>query len=231
MSELPQENLKTHVSIKGEEKKDLTWEERIPLRKDYAERFNLSEEEAEALDYYLFYLGLDVNDLVGKKVLDVGSGHGNFKKALQKIVEIKDGEFVNFDVNIFAAELGETEQELDVSGAAETLPFKDESFDFVLANFSVPVMQFTGQELELIPKTLREMVRVVRGGGVIKIFPVGGEISTGSISYDNAYSQLLSIVMTELKKISLEKLLAEIKITKFSKEEGLYEVALQITKK
>ncbi|MBI2057380.1 MAG: class I SAM-dependent methyltransferase [Candidatus Yanofskybacteria bacterium] len=228
MSELPQENLKTRVSIKREEKKDLTWEERIPLQKGYAEKFNLSEEEAETLDYYLFYLGLDVNELVGKKILDVGSGGGNFKKALQKIVEIKDGEFVNFDVNIFDEE---GQRSINVLGTAETLPFKDESFDFVLANFSVPIMQFTRQEIELIPETLREMVRVVRGGGIIKIFPVGGEIRTGSISYDNAYSQLFPIVMGELKKIDLKTSLTEVKITQFSKEEGLYEVALQITKK
>ncbi len=230
MLELPQENSKESISIKWGEKRDLAWEERIPLQKGYAEKFNLSGEEAEALDYYLFFLDLNVNELVGKKVLDIGSGRGSFKKALQKIVEIKDGEFVNFDLNVFDEE---EKQSINVLGTAETLPFKDESFDFVLANFSVPVMQATAGIIEVVPQTLEEMTRVVRKNGVIKVYPVGGEWEVAAeLQEEQLYRKLFPIVLEEVKKMISKKLISKAKITKFTHESpgGGYDNSLEIIK-
>lgn len=125
---------------------------------------HLSEEEALTLAQYLFNLDLDINDLIGKKVLDVGSWEGEFKTAMLKLGKLGDLH-VNFDRYKYS-------ESVDVVGRAENLPFADDSMDLVIAHCSVPVITATSGNYQEIPGILREMMRVVRPGGKIRAYPV-----------------------------------------------------------
>ena len=139
-------------------------EDRRNTAYDLMDEYDLTPEEAEILVRYFDDFDLTLDNLIGKRVLDVGSGPGDFKKAVNKLGEKFN--IINFDRGIV------WEDAMDVKGDALNMPFRDESFDFVLAHGSVPLMYATRGKHNLISPTLKEMFRIVRRGGVLKVFPV-----------------------------------------------------------
>ncbi len=113
-------------------------------------------------------------DLRGKEVLDVGCGTGIISLlALQKgAIKVVCG-----DISDYMLEVGRTKAARQGYGAdridfrqldAESLPFEDASFDFVM----------TGMTLGLLPdpeKAVTEMVRVLRPGGLLSVGAHGPE--------------------------------------------------------
>jgi SAM-dependent methyltransferase len=53
------------------------------------------------------------------------------------------------------------------------LPYENASFDVVISFHSVLAPQYEGENLVLVTQALREMQRVVRPGGVIRLWPAG----------------------------------------------------------
>src|SRR3989338_7774674 len=100
----------------------------------WASETGLAREDAEDFLKYLRYLRIEPKELQCKDVLDIGSGDNAFKRGVQKLVQT--GHFIGLDD--FQGELDPRTR--DVVGNALALPFKDESFDMVVAKNSVPVM-------------------------------------------------------------------------------------------
>ncbi len=176
--------------------------------KEWMRRYNLTRDEAITLGYYFHHLNLTPEDTVNRHILDVGSGPGEFKSALQKVAG--EANVVNFDDGKVWSGF------MDIQGKAEHLPFRDNAFDVALAHCSVPIMQATvAKRLDLIPETLKEMFRVVkRGGGIVKIFPVG----VRGFSSHLYHIQMNETVQGFLSEFHTENLDVEIKITVFADE-------------
>ena len=136
---------------------DLTKKEK-QLKKE----FNVTRNEARELVYYSTVLDFSFGDFEHKKILDVGSGPGQFKAALKRIGS--SAEVVNLDaMDLMGAP--------DVLGLAQELPFRPNTFDIVVANSSVPILYASHGHPEVIGVALEEMVRVTDTHGLIKIFP------------------------------------------------------------
>lgn len=164
---------------------------------------------------YEEYLGFKLEELKGMKVLDLGSGyHETFsKEAAKKGVEVvslnpmlKEEKFrksvkeknpIHKFKNLFSSQKW---QKRSVAALAEALPFKEDSFDKVLASFSVPYYTVRTEEEYL--KVFSEALRVLKPGGEAIFYP----LSEKDFTKNN-----LGKVIEELKKTS-EVLFEEHKI-------------------
>jgi ubiquinone/menaquinone biosynthesis C-methylase UbiE len=139
---------------------------------------------------YFKDLQIDLDFLRGKKILDIGSGRNIFARELK----VQNLDFTSIDAfyaltpnereEVFE-ELNEKDfqivkEQLDriskdekdsklVAGKAETLPFRTESFDVVLAEYSLPAhVESSGQ----IKDFLIEVARVLKYNGQARIYPL-----------------------------------------------------------
>lgn len=186
------ENLPEFIEFDRRER--LSLDRRSSIGDDLIDRHGLTGEEVEVVVRYLETFSLSLESLVGKKIIDVGSGLGNFKKGLNKLGK-------NFDVVSFDRGMA-WEGTMDVKGDALKMPFQDESFDLELAYGSTPLMYATRNEFRSIPSVIKEMLRIVRKGGVVKIFPVAIDnpgFPEGQGRYSKMASQILG-VMDEIHK-------------------------------
>jgi len=135
----------------------------------------------DSIDFHtqLRELGLTVESLKDKSVLDIGSGGARFAEGVkdEKIntniisLDPKYGSPENLKKKITAGEDNTMERIKEkrlsaVVGLAESLTFADESFDLVIANCSVPYYQ---PDKDLKEKSISEMIRVLRQGGEARI--------------------------------------------------------------
>ena len=118
---------------------------------------------------YETFLDFKRNDVINKKVLDLGSGpHGRFAREL----EVQYGEQVDvtsFDFIHSATRAGSERSQKSVAGLFSQLPFKDNSFDMVTSLFGFP---FYSKTSELSEKILRELIRITKPKGTIILWPV-----------------------------------------------------------
>ena len=180
------------------ERKELTEAQKESEIVYYQKKYKLPYKEARTFFHYAFDFDIRVEDMLNKKVVDIGSGHGNFKNALEKIGI--DGDLItNLDRNLDDDYFKNT----DVVGYAESLPLEDETFDVVLAHCSTPIMQATSQEYESIPRVISEMFRIAKKGGVIKIHPIAVVAKQKAPQqYKKDYLRMGSIVLEEIDKIN-----------------------------
>lgn len=185
--------------------KEASEEDFILQREELMNKYpSLSLRETTKLVYYLQHLGLAPEELRNKNVLDVGSGVGIFKDAIQKVTEPKlvvnldDGSVENI-----------TDKDMEVKARADKLPFKNEIFDYVLAHCSVPMMQITTSRTpHLVPVALREMVRVLKRGGVAKIYPgiidTREKVNSVSAEFIIMYKRMNDQVVAEIDRLHQE---------------------------
>lgn len=187
--------------------------EREALASEFVDNYGLTSDQARTAVTYFDYLNLRAEDIKDKLILDVGSNIGEFKTALSKM-GIASRLFVNFDKD-------RVPENLNIRGRAEALPFKDESFDLVLAHASVPMMQATGGYLDQVSPTLDELFRVVRTGGTMRICPVGFEKSTPGLSdHLDQLERLKLEVFRRLKQIKEQSPTVTITLIKIFDERG-----------
>lgn len=159
---------------------------------------------------YLYHFGLEPFYFVNKEVVDIGCGHGLFKRGIESLVTLKN--FVNLDIN---------DQRLspDVIADAARLPLADESFDLVLAFGSIAGVYWVGEaldQLEVLPfDPLWEIARILRTGGLAKIGPIS--LLSGYWKDDNTgflYEKIRPKFVSVLTKIKHKYPNTEIEITR-----------------
>lgn len=113
--------------------------------------------------YYteLFNYGTHGERLRGKKILDLGAGNSNFAQEANKIPETK---VIQLDASYTEYPPSDTRDK--ICAAIQELPFRDGTFDEVIASHSV--MYIPEMDIE---QSLKEMLRVTKDEGLIKIFP------------------------------------------------------------
>lgn len=108
-------------------------------------------------DYYMQRFRYSREDLKSKTILDVGPGKSDFHKT----VADAGGKLVRVDA-FYPKEPPEDKTDV-VSGTAEMLPFKDSAFDEALSAYCLYWTNY--------PIALKEMVRVVKIAGLVRIVP------------------------------------------------------------
>jgi ubiquinone/menaquinone biosynthesis C-methylase UbiE len=140
----------------------------------FSEHVNRYDELGTEIQMKAATAQLEGTDLQGKQVLDVGCGTGVISLlALQKgAAKVVCGDISNYMLEAArtkADRQGYGPERIDFRRLdAESLPFEDASFDFVM----------TGMTLGLLPdqeKAVKEMVRVLRSGGLLSIGAHGPE--------------------------------------------------------
>lgn len=127
-------------------------------------------------DIYQKRLQLSPEDL-NKKILDVGSGSGQFareakKRGFEKVFSVDPAQYIMDN------------REKTVKAEAEKLPFKDSAFDLVLSLHSVPIIFAPAGRVEYgkprnwrefeqyVKGIIKEMLRVLKKGGEIRLCPI-----------------------------------------------------------
>lgn len=152
--------------------------------------YEMSVQTDRSLAQYEKELGFKIEDLKGKIVLDIGSGyHERFSKEAAKHGAV----VVSINPNLKKLEFREAAkkgveltdpilkrivdklrlwkwQEKSVAAKADELPFRNESFDKVLALFSVPY--YSPKTKEEFRKVFDEALRVLKPGGEATFNPL-----------------------------------------------------------
>jgi len=154
-------------------------------------------EEGRSLEKYEEILGFKKEDLEGKVVLDLGSGPGaRFAKDLERsgvraevvslspdYVDERHRKLLKITLSERLKKLvglEEVNQKANIAATAENLPFKDESFDKILALFSV-----SSWSASRYKQWLPEIMRILKSGGDVRIGPF--HQPTGFDRVDSAY--------------------------------------------
>ena len=183
----------------------------------YSREYNLTKEDARDFINYCKNLDLRPADFKNRDILDVGGGTGGFKKAAEKLRIAKS--VVNIDpLEIL---LPKQKEGRSVRGRAETLPFKGESFDIVLAHASVPWVLAGQGRFEDIPNVVREMLRVTRKGGVVKMSSIGGFEGTFSQKTMQQTARMTREVLSELTRLHQENSSLRVKVVKINRKDAL----------
>jgi len=153
---------------------------------------NMENEETdeEVFRAYMDDVQLSPEDF-DKKILDVGSGMGQFAKWAKEH---------NISSEIYSLEPKQIseENEKSVRGFAEAIPFHNGEFDLVISNASIPNV-FLGEKKEVlkwkIQASLSELMRVTKPGGEIRL----GRVLKGT-EYDSQ-RELTLATEDELKEL------------------------------
>ena len=147
---------------------------------------------------YELFLGIDFKSMKGKRVLDIGGGvTGKMAKdASEKfgvdVVTMSpeyDPELVSKE-----AELTNSLQGKLIVGRAQEIPFEDNTFDFELALYSIPM--YLPPVISEYEKSLREIIRTLKPAGKAHIFPVKAHFN-GELD-DPLFSEALKLIGSEI---------------------------------
>jgi ubiquinone/menaquinone biosynthesis C-methylase UbiE len=124
---------------------------------------------------YQHNFDLSLEDIEGKNILDLGSGK---KETFSKEAAVYGAKVSSLNprlnkwwVRMQAKNFGLDPywQNKSVAGRAQELPYKTDSFDIILARWSVPALLRDDQEKL---SAFVEMIRVLKDGGKIFIYPI-----------------------------------------------------------
>ncbi len=132
-------------------------------------RTHSRERAEETAHLYLENLGLRWEDLLGIKVLDIGSMSAEFEHAARS----RGVDVVSLDKEIVEGENVPPKDSQFVVANATKLPFKDESFGFALAHMSVGNYIERGYKeheyLQYLNDVFREASRILKPGGQFRL--------------------------------------------------------------
>jgi len=170
------------------------------------------------LDSYKEFLDLDLDDMRGRAVLDIGSGEReSFSKQAAdmgvKVISLNPS--LKNQASRSILQLDKSWTKRSVAGKAQEMPFGSDIFDYELALYSLPF--YLSYSREEYRKFISEIVRTLKPGGKAKIYPV--------------YNADKPLMIEELKKLS-EKIDYEFQyVNRKSPEKDMDSYRLVITKK
>ncbi|OGF24432.1 hypothetical protein A3H66_03235 [Candidatus Falkowbacteria bacterium RIFCSPLOWO2_02_FULL_45_21] len=119
-------------------------------------------------DQYTDLLSLSDDDIKNKTILDIGTGKGNFVNyAVEKEAELSIG-IDPVSYSEAPNKLPDNSNGVVLPAKWDSLPSQNEKFDRVVSLFAFPMWVKSWDELE---KGLREIIRVTKKGGIIKLMP------------------------------------------------------------
>lgn len=129
---------------------------------------------ARNLNLYEKITGVSRNELVGKRILDLGASRENlFAKELKEAgIEC---EVLALSPDFSDPKYAPLNEGLYVAGVAQALPFKDESFDYV---FDVGGPSVHASKPNEIKEWIPEVVRVLKKNGQYSAFFYGLDMTT-----------------------------------------------------
>ncbi|MDO8523110.1 MAG: methyltransferase domain-containing protein [bacterium] len=150
------------------------WEEIRPTARGMSEHFE---------DF-----GLSIDDLRGKKILDIGSGLNQLANELKEdnlditsldplyALSAEEREALYEDYEDGSEELQKLLHQLKsenrssklVAGRSDALPFANDSFDLIISHYGSP---FYAEDAEKVTQFFSELNRVLRSGGEARIYP------------------------------------------------------------
>lgn len=171
-------------------------------------KIEMEKNKEETFKEYVRSLDLTPEDF-NKKILDVGSGASEFaawakERGVSNNIYSMDIHPGILDENNKTTP-GVLESERSVVANAEQIPFKDESFDLLISNASVPHMYYEYQSdedpkimEEKIRNTLSEMVRLTKPGGEIRLNPIlDGNIYPVFKKFRKSFDKILGDIANE----------------------------------
>ena len=174
--------------------------------------------DEEIFQQYMENLDLRPEDF-DKKILDVGSGSGQFAK-WAKEHHVSDQIY-----SLEPSQEGEEKSKL-VRGDAEVIPFQNESFDLVVSSAAIPQIfsgpQYEGGREDKIRESLSELVRVTRKGGEIRIGPLVEYSEDWQQEFKVAFNKVLDELKDRYHLAVEEKPLGE-QGSKFDREGNVLE--------
>ena len=118
-------------------------------------------------------LGIDVKEMEGKLVLDIGSGKNEKFSKEAAPIGIK---VVSMSPHLKLKDAALTEeflkdwQKRSLAGRAQEMPFKDSTFDYEVALFSVPYyLPYDQEEYKVF---FKEVIRTLKPGGSAYLSPI-----------------------------------------------------------
>lgn len=128
-----------------------------------------------------------------KKILDVGSGSGQFAKWAKE-------HGVSSEIYSVDRSADSNEHDKSVKGSVESMPYKDGAFDLVVSHAAIPQI-FVGLEFknireEKIRESISEMLRVVKLSGEVRFGPT---IVDSKDPWRQNFQNTLNSVLDELK--------------------------------
>jgi len=143
------------------------------------------------IDQYSMVLGITLEDLYGKDVLDIGAGAGLFGKECSKhginvvsldpsysLPEREIAERKHGDMDISKYLRRKANRKGKIVGVNEALSFKDESFDMVLSTFA---SYFYIQDN--YPEERHDEIFELFTGEILRVLKRGGEARIGQICF------------------------------------------------
>jgi len=124
-------------------------------------------------EYYESNLEINPECWEGRKILDLGAGTGGaFAEDLKR--RGINAEVVSFSLHYTDKEVaGEQKKDVPkIAGNALNLPFKDNTFDFVVSVLAIPYYLNSYEEFETV---LKEVKRVLKENGEARFWPLSRE--------------------------------------------------------
>ncbi len=173
--------------------------------KDDTENKKMESEITE----YIKNLGLSWNALSGKKILEIGSGMGDFGLVAKK----KNIDVVSVDrfPELYKYRGGINKGIKFVKAEAEKLPFTDNSFDYVVSSGAPPTLSESKEEYLAQSK---ELLRVLKVGGELRIFPALVRIGKWDSNDDGDERYLSDEKISEMSKNIVKEILPDAQVQK-----------------
>lgn len=157
-------------------------------------------------DEYAMHLNLNPENLKGKKILDIGAGTRRFAleveegKIQAEVFSLEPSlslpkEKINSKIQEFIKKypVSTGVKEKTVAGVGDQIPFKNETFDLCVSEYSLPMHASTQEQVKSF---FEEISRITKVGGEIRLYPINrnqeGKTEQGKTCNQNGLDEFIN---------------------------------------